>query len=183
MWNERTKVNRELKQRWKMLYITSVFQGDVDRAQRKQDAPTYAPGVFLPSGSMCMIDNDKVAKLYDATNNPVPHFVFKGNNEIGVRSEVGNIAGGIMTTLPCTGNYRVQTCVFQQGDGIVYQTNDFLTIAKADCNGEGETTMLTKEGAAPYTSVIAGVVVRPVYKDQMGNNTLIADLMFLPKQG
>lgn len=194
MYNTRSKVNRELKKRWEMKYITSVYQGETDRAQRKQDAPTYASGAFLPSGSICMIDNDNVAKLYVATDNPVPHFVFKGNNEVGVRSEVGNIAGGIMTTIPCTGNYRVQTCVFAQGEGIVYNVNDFVTVAEKDADTMGPiitegdnktkvtTTMFTKDGAVPYTSVIAGVVCKPVYRDQMGNNTLIVDLMFLPKQ-
>lgn len=182
MYNTRTKVNRKLAERWKMKYITSVFQGDVDRAQRKQDAPTFLTGAFLPSGSVCMIDNDNVAKLYDAASNAVPHFVFKGNNEVGVQSEVGNIAGGIMTTIPCTGNYRVHTCVFEQGEGVDYKVNDFVTVGSADCNGEGTTTMFTKKDAAPYTAVIAGVVCKPVYKDQFGNSTLTVDLMFLPKQ-
>lgn len=183
MWNEKRKVNRSLKKRWEMKYITEVFQGETDRALRKQDWPTYEAGAFLPSGSVCMIGKDNVAKLYDAASNAVPHFVFKGNNEVGVLSEVGNIAGGIMTTLPCTGNYRVHTCVFAQGEGIEYAINDFVTVAQGDVNGQGTTSMFTKEGATPYTSVIAGVVYAPVYKDQMGNNTLSVDLMFLPKQG
>lgn len=183
MFNKRTKVNRSLAERWKMKYITDVFQGETDRALRKQDAPTYAAGAFLPSGSVCMIDSDNVAKLYDASTNAVPHFVFKGTNEVGVQSEVGNIAGGILTTLPCTGNYRVMTRVFEQGEGVAYAVNDFITVANADCNGEGTTSMFTKNGATPYTSVIAGVVCKPVYKDQMGNNALTVDLMFLPKQG
>ena len=180
MFNKRTKVNRSLAERWQMKYITSVFQGETDRAQRKQDAPTYEAGAFLPSGSVCMIDNNNVAKLYDAASNAVPHFVFKGTNEIGVQSEVGNIAGGILTTLPCTGNYRVHTCVFAAGE---YAVNDFVTVATAACKNDGNTSMFTKEGATPYTAVIAGVVCKPVYVDQLGNNTLTVDLMFLPKQG
>lgn len=183
MYNNMPKAKRTLAERWKMKYITSVFQGDVDRTQRKQDAPTYVAKAFLPSGSFCMIDNDNVASLYDVASNAVPHMVFKGTNEVGVQSEIGNIAGGILNTIPCTGNYRIHTCVFEQGEGIDYKVNDFLTIVAADCNGEGNTTMLTKNGATPYSTVIAGVVCKPVYKDQMGNNTLTADLMFLPKQG
>lgn len=182
MFNNRVKVNRTLKKRWEMKYITDVYQGETDRSLRKQDWPTFITGAFLPSGSICMIDNDYAAKLYDASSNAVPHFVLKGNNEVGVLSEVGNIAGGVMTTLPCTGNYRVHTCVFKQGEGVNYAINDFVTVAEADCNGEGTTTMFSKEGATPYTSVIVGVVCKPVYKDQMGNNTLTVDLMFLPKQ-
>lgn len=183
MWNNRPKVTRKLKERWAMKYITSVYQGETDRALRKQDWPTYDPAAFIPTGSICMIDEGNVAKLYDAESNAVPHFVFRGNNEVGVQSEVGNIAGGVITTLPCTGNYRIQTTVFEQGEGMAYAINDFLTIAQADVNGEGVTSMLTKKGAAPYSTVIAGVVYGPVYKDQFGNNTLRADLMFLPKQG
>jgi hypothetical protein len=185
MFNDQYKAprNRKLAERWKMKYATSVYQGETDRALRKQDAPTFAPGAFLPSGSVCMIGADNTAALYDASTNAVPNFVLKGTNEIGVQSEVGNIAGGIITTLPCTGNYRVHTCVFEQGEGVSYAVNDFITVVNADCNGEGTTSMFTKKGATPYTSVIAGVVCKPVYKDQMGNNTLTVDLMFLPKQG
>lgn len=181
MFNNRQQVNRKLAKRWEYKYIPSVYQGETDRDQRKFDAPTFEAGAFLPSGAICMIDENCVAKKHDLSNT-LPHFVFRGTENPGVQSEVGNIAGGILTTFPLTGNYRVNTQVFEQGEGVEYKRNDYVTITEAEIVGEGTTTMFTKKGAEPYSSIIAGVVVRPVFVNKIGQKTLTVDFYFLPKQ-
>lgn len=185
MFNNRQKVNRKLAARWEYKYIPSVYQGETDRDQRKADAPTFEAGAVLPSGSICMIDETGVAKAHDLSNT-LPHFVFRGTENPGVQSEVGNIAGGILTTFPLTGNYRVNTQVFEQVEGVNYNRNDYVTIASVDTTVEGKTskvTMFTKQNAAPYSSIIAGIVVRPVFINKIGQKTLTVDFYFLPKQG
>lgn len=182
MFNNRPKVNRQLAKRWEYKYVPSVYQGEDERGLRKYDAPTFDAGAFLPSGAICMIDENKVAKKHDLSNT-LPHFVFRGTENPGVQSEVGNIAGGILTTFPMTGNYRVHTQVFEQGEGMEYKRNDFVTVTEAELVGEGTTTMFTKKDAAPYTSLIAGIVVEPVFVNKNGYKTLTVDFYYLPKQG
>jgi hypothetical protein len=172
-----------LKARYKLLLQPVVFQGDDRRTMRMQDSPFIAAGANLPSGSICMIDDQNIAKAYDSeaiAANAVPNFVMLGTENEGVSSQEGNIAGGIITTYPVTGYYRFQTQLFDKSK--TYARNEFLTVAEYDFDGFGKVTGLVN-GATPYTDVVAGIVCKPVYNDAAGRATLTFDAYFLPKQG
>ena len=178
--NRQVRNRAALGKRWKLKLQPVVFQGDTRRADRIQNAPYIAAGADLPSGSICMIGDDNVAKAYDVNSNALPHFVLLGTENEGVISQEGNIAGGVITTIPVTGYYRLQTQIFAEGE---YKANDFLTVeAIAHDDFKNEVTVL-KGGATPYTNVVAGIVCKPVFKDTAGRATLTFDAYFLPKQG
>ena len=178
--NHRQVRNRAaLGKRWKLKLQPVVFQGDVDRAHRMQDAPYIKAGAVLPSGSICMIDDANEASMYDVASKAVPHFVLLGTENEGVISQEGNIAGGIITTLPLTGYYRLQTQLFDKDK--TYKVNEFLTVAEYPFDDFGTVTGLVN-GATPYTNVVAGIVCKPVFKDAAGRETLTFDAYFLPQQ-
>lgn len=172
-----------LGKRWKLLLQPYVFQGDKEHTQRMQNAPYIAAGANLPSGSICMIDDKNIAKAYDAealAANAVPHFVILGTENEGVISQEGNIAGGILTTVPMTGYFRICTQLFDKSK--TYKANEFLTVAEFTFGDFGTVTGLVN-GATPYTNVVAGIVCEPIAKDAAGRDTLKFDAYFLPKQG
>ena len=178
--NRQVRNRAALGKRWKLKLQPVVFQGDTKRADRIQNAPYIKAGANLPSGSICMIDDMNEASIYDAALNAVPHFVLLGTENEGVISQEGNIAGGVITTIPVTGYYRLQTQLFDKSK--TYKANEFLTVGSFEFDEFGTVTGLTN-GATPYTDVVAGIVCKPVFKDAAGRETLTFDAYFLPKQG
>ena len=169
---------------FKRKYVATVYQGDTQLIARFQDSASYAVDANLPTGSICYInaDGQAVAGLPVATptNCPVPGVVVVGNDQKSVISQKGNIAGGIVTVLPCTGYYRIQTTVFDSSKS--YAAGDYLTATTATFDGLSGVGLATKSTNGVYTDLIIGIVDKPVVSDHFDLPTLSFTCNFIPPQ-
>ena len=165
-----------------MKYRATVYQGDTTFATPFRDSVTFATGASLPTGSIAYFDaTDKVAKpgvgTATKTNCPVPCIVYMGNDQKSIQSQKGNIAGGIVTLIPCTGYFRVVTTVFDSTK--TYVAGDFLTADVTTFEDLANVGVITN-GAEVYSDVVLGIADGPVANDHFDLPSLKVTCYFIP---
>lgn len=165
-----------------MKYRATVYQGDTTFATPFRDSVTFQSGANLPTGSIAYFDaTDKVAKpgvgTASAANCPVPCIVYMGNDQKSIQSQKGNIAGGIVTLIPCTGYFRVVTTIFDSEQA--YNAGDFLTATVQSYDGLANVGVITND-AKVYEDVILGIADGPVTNDHFDLPSLRVTCYFIP---
>jgi len=112
-------------------------------------AAAYATGVTGITAGMCCSLDANGAFVAGVGDHDMGIFIFQNQSDFDVRSDVGNIAGGIGSGLVACGAYELQTTAFVPG---VYAPNDPLTSTQVGANAG-----LLSVGT-PYTDPIVGVV-------------------------
>ena len=108
-------------------------------------AAEYADGVTaVAAGMCCSLDANGKFVLGTGTS-AMPVFIFQNQSDFDVRSDVGNIAGGVASGLVGVGAYELQTTEF---DADTYAPNDPL---RSGVDGKLEKGTL-------YTDDIVGIV-------------------------
>ena len=94
-------------------------------------AAEYASGVEdVYAGMCCSLDaNGQFVK--GVTGNAMGVFIFQNQSDFDVRSDVGNIAGGVASGLVACGAYELQSTEFVAD---TYAPNDLLTVETAGAN-------------------------------------------------
>nr|DAQ19021.1 MAG TPA: hypothetical protein [Herelleviridae sp.] len=170
---------------WKRKNYNVVYQGDVSTDTRMYNSVTFAAGGWFPTGSVCSIDKNNVAKTGvakgTAGNHPMAYVVAVGNDRMEVQSERGNAAGGLLTLLPCAGYYRVRTTVFDADSSLTYEIGDLLSVGEIEHQGK-TCSAVTKKNNKPYENVIVGSVDAPVDLNKEGLPALSFTCYWLPAQ-
>lgn len=165
-----------------MKYRATIYQGDTTFATRFMDSVAFATGTELPTGSIAYIDNaDGTAKAgvgsATASNCPVPYVVYMGNDQKSVLSQKGNIAGGTVSLLPCTGYFRVVTTVYDTSK--TYAAGDYLKVTTG-AFGDYTSVGLLTNGATAYTDVVVGIADGPAGVDHFDLPSLKFTCYFIP---
>ena len=165
-----------------MKYRATVYQGDTTFATRFSDSLAFAAGENLPPGSIAYYDPElgkARAGLGEntGTNCPVPYIVYMGTDQKSVTSQKGNIAGGLVTLIPCTGYFRFVTTVFDTTKS--YTAGDFLTATKATFDGLADVGVITN-GATVYTDTVIGIADGPAGVDHFDLDSLRFTCYYIP---
>ena len=163
-------------------YRATIYQGDTTFATRFTDSLAFEAGENLPTGSIAYFDNTtKTVKagpgVASATNCPVPYIVYMGNDQKSVISQKGNIAGGLVTLLPCTGYFRVVTTVFDTTKE--YAAGDYLKATKTTFGDLANVGVITN-GATVYTDTVLGIADGPEGVDHFDLPSLRFTCYFIP---
>ena len=165
-----------------MKYRATVYQGDTTFATRFSDSFAFATGTNLPTGSIAYLNNatnqvEPGTGTASATGCPVPYVVYMGNDQKSITSQKGNIAGGVVTLIPCTGYFRIVTTVFDTTK--TYAAGDFLKATVTTFDGLADVGVLTN-GASVYTDVVVGIADAPAGTDHFDLPSLKFTLYFIP---
>ena len=180
---------------FKRKYVATCYQGDVAFITPFKDTAVYATGAALPTGSICYINaageaTPGLPTLTDLKNCPVPYIVYVGNDQMSVKSQKGNTAGGTVSLVPCTGYYRFVTTVFNNAEGTTYKAGDFLTAAltngstvKSVADADYPTAhagVATPVTTGVYTDIVIGIVDTGITKDHFNLDSLRFTCYFIP---
>lgn len=175
------------KKPWNMKYQPYIFQGDTSFGTKFQSSPVFTIGTDMLSGSICYVDGSNVAHpgCTDADGNTqVPQLVLVGTETRTATSQIGNTAGGLLTTVPVTGYFRFVTQVFDMSEGVTYAAGDYLTVKEITVDGVTiygiSNVNEAGDKVAPYTDVICGIVDKASYSDADSRPSLQFTGYFLP---
>ena len=167
---------------FKRKYVAVVYQGDTAFLNPFRDTVAFATGVNLPTGSIAYVDASTGLATpgvgaATATNCPVPYLVYVGNDQKSVISQEGNIAGGKVSLIPCTGYFRVTTTIFDTE--ATYAAGDFLTADVKAFDGLTGVGVATN-GAKAYEDVVIGIADGAAGVDHFDLPTLRFTCYFIP---
>lgn len=140
-------------------------------------APAVDPGGDLYEGSLMSLDaaGKFVAGCAPGIDGvcPMPIFALQGINDFDANSDVGNIAGGVMSGVVATGGFEIATTEFDAAP--TYVPNALLT---EDTVTPG---FVTELAVAPYGDLsTVGCVSKPPAVNADGKSMLSFWTMFLP---
>ena len=170
-----------------MKYRATVYQGDTTLALRFQDSIAVGSGAQLPTGSIAYQNSSGFAvagvPTPTASNCAVPSVVLMGNDQKTILSQKGNIAGGYVTLLPCTGYYRIVTTVYNTAN--TYAAGDFLTATVGEFGdytsaGRLDNKVDSATRAEVYKDVIVGIADAAVTTDHFDLPSLRFTCNFIP---
>jgi len=130
---------------------------------KTKEIDTLETDVIL-AGRVCYItpaDKIKMGCPYNTGESlaPMPLFAWPSSNDLDVRSDVGNIAGGHMMCLPAKGAYEMETTEFKHGGFLpnVPLVVDSGGVVPAD-RGKIKAGSLLTAGLAANEHLVVGVV-------------------------
>jgi hypothetical protein len=112
----------------------------------EKDAPLADLDVTIYKGRCISLNDDGEFVLGLSGVNALPHIAVRSSDGADVRMSAGNMTGGIMTGLPVTGGFEIETTEFD--DEQSYLPNQELT-----CDEDGLITVGTY-----YVDTILGIV-------------------------
>jgi hypothetical protein len=131
----------------------------------------YADGVSgAQAGMVVSLDSNGKFERGLTQTGAMPIFLFQNQSDFDVRSDRGNIAGGVASGLVAVGAYELQSTEFVAGS---YSPNDPLTVVNAAGDNQGKLTSGTL-----YTDDIVGIVSRG--QSESEHDATIGFLAFWP---
>jgi hypothetical protein len=135
------------------------------------------PSASMNAGGVCSINPSKL--MIDGCDNgfmfnrPMPLFAIQNWDDYDVNSDVGNIAGGVLSAVVAVGGFEVETTEYVTG---TYRPNDLLTPATGGNLGKVRRCVV-----GPYKSeLVCGCVSTGTNTNEYTKSTLRFWTMFLP---
>jgi len=136
-----------------------------------------AAGELILAGQVCYLDSNAQFRL-GLPDNCMPMFAWPSSTDFDVDGDVGNIQNQIMTALPVTGPYELQTTEFDSG--YTYHVNDHLTAWDSHLGGYTAVKKGKVRPANPYHETLVGVCSAPAAVNDHGKTWVSLWTYYLP---
>ncbi len=141
-----------------------------------KSAPLGA-GETVLAGSIVYLDSNAEVRS-GLPDNCMPMFAMQNGTDFDVDGDVGNIQDQVITGLPCTGPYELQTTEYDSAFN--YAVNDHLTAWDAQLVGYVAAKKGMVRPGNPYYQTLCGVVSKGVAVNDHGKNWLSLWTYYLP---